>query len=494
MQPSYEEPLTVAYRSRASLLETIVAVAQSSRPEYGALARPVPAPELPSGEARTVAQGTLRELFRNWGLDPEHLGSFDWNPLGEFIAAGSRVVLKPNWVFHANKSGQGTDCLLTHTSVIEAVLEYVALAHPGSVIVGDAPVQGCDFETLRRVCNLDEMEKRLRITGMNLSIVDFRRTLLRGEHLGDARIENRRAMGNYVLFDLKQNSLLEPLAADADKFRVTLYNPDLMGRTHAAGKHQYLVAREIIEADVVISLPKLKCHKKACITGALKNLVGINGNKEYLPHHRKGGGAGGGDCYAGKSWLKRQAEGLLDAANRRHSRRIQYLLAQSAGLLARSARILGADDNLEGSWHGNDTVWRTCLDLQRILRYGREDGTLQKKPQRVVISITDAIVAGEGEGPMAPTPVPAGFLTGAFNPAAAEWVHARLMGFDPRKISLVRHAFGDFPHPLTTFEPHAVRVRMAGKEQQVDEIYPFFGRPFLPSKGWKGHCELDFEG
>ena len=55
------------------------------------------------------------------------------------------------------------------------------------------------------------------------------------------------------------------------------------------GRHRYLVARELIEADVVFNVPKLKTHKKAGVTGALKNLVGINGHKAYLPHHRKGG-------------------------------------------------------------------------------------------------------------------------------------------------------------------------------------------------------------
>ncbi len=299
-------------------------------------------------------------------------------------------------------------------------------------------------------------------------------------------------MENYVLFDLKGASLLEALVKDAERFRVTLYNPDNLYKTHAAGKHQYLIAREVIEANVVINLPKLKCHKKACITGALKNLVGINGNKEYLPHHRRGGYGSGGDCYPGKSWFKWGAEAFLDAANRRNSGLFQNILFQSARVSLGCARMLGADDNLEGSWYGNDTVWRTCLDLQRILRYGREDGTLDRTPQRMVISITDAIIAGEGEGPMAPTPVPAGYLTGALNPAAADWVHARLMGFDPRKIPLVREAFADLSYPLTAFEPSAIRVRMGGADRQADAVYPLNGRGFLAPKGWKGHCELEF--
>ena len=91
---------------------------------------------------------------------------------------------------------------------------------------------------------------------------------------------------------------------------------------HQIGRHRYLIAREIIEADLVINLPKLKSHKKSCVTGALKNLIGINGNKEFLPHHRKGGSESGGDCYEGGSSLKLAAENLYDFANRRPAGRL----------------------------------------------------------------------------------------------------------------------------------------------------------------------------
>ncbi len=471
-------------------LENIVAVAASERPEYGRLRNNVPSPELPAGQVRTVAQLALRDLFQSWELDPERFGTPEWNPLGVFIPPGCRVVVKPNWVLHQNESGQGLDCLLTHASLIEAILEYAALAHPGAVVLGDAPIQRCDFNALRIACGLDPMVQRFRSRGMNLELRDFRRTMLIGRRLRTAQIENLQAVEDFVLCDLKTLSLLEPLAREAWKFRVTMYDPDLLQRTHGPGKHQYLIARDCLAAQVVINLPKLKCHKKAGITGALKNLVGINGNKEYLPHHRKGGRETGGDCYAGESWLKRRAEELFDAANRRRQGTARHLFGAAAGAAARLAQAFGADDNLEGSWHGNDTVWRTCLDLQRILRYGRDDGTLSSTVQRHVISITDAIVAGEGDGPLAPTPVPAGFLTGAVNPAAAEWVHARLMGFDPVKIPLVREAFSDFPYPLAEFPPSDIRVRMRGQEQGVEDLHPFARRSFRPSKGWENHCEL----
>jgi len=488
-------------------LERLVVVSRShggvpGAPAYGDLPQPVEAPELPGGKAHTVAQAAVRRLLLDWGLDGPRLGRPGWNPLGALIPSGAHVLIKPNWVLHSNQSGHGLECLVTHPSFIEAVARYVALARPSRLVIGDAPIQGCDFTALRAACGLDGMAERLRRgaggappgpgppADVPVEILDFRRTVLMGHKLGDLKAEDLRDQKNFVLFDLGGRSLLEPLAGQSRRFRVTMYNPDLLRRTHAPGRHQYLVAREAIEADVVVNLPKLKSHKKTCITGALKNLIGINGNKEYLPHHRKGGQLRGGDCYPGGSWLKGRAEDLLDLANRRRPGMLQRLFARAADLVRRGAVELGENGDLEGSWHGNDTVWRTCLDLQRILRYGRADGTLSDSPQRLVLTITDAIVGGEGEGPLANTPVPSGFVAGGLNPAAVEWVQARLMGFDPARIALTREAFGAFPYPLVGFSASDIQARQDGLDVPLEKVCPLDGRAFLPPSGWRGHCEL----
>jgi uncharacterized protein (DUF362 family) len=480
-------------------LERLVVVSRSpgGAPAYGDLPQPVEAPELPGGKAHTVAQAAVRRLLLDWGLDGPRLGGPGWNPLGAVIPSGARVLIKPNWVLHWNQSGHGLECLVTHPSFIEAVARYVALAKPSRLVIGDAPIQGCDFTALRAACDLDGMAERLRRgtpAAVPVEILDFRRTVLMGHKLGDPKAEDLRDLKNFVLFDLGGRSLLEPLAGQSRRFRVTMYNPGLLRRTHAPGRHQYLVAREAIEADVIVNLPKLKSHKKTCITGALKNLIGVNGNKEYLPHHRKGGQLRGGDCYPGGSWLKSRAEDLLDLANRRRPGMLQRLLARAAELVCRGAGAppgpCGENGDLEGSWHGNDTVWRTCLDLQRILRYGRADGTLSDSPQRLVITLTDAIVGGEGEGPLANTPVPSGFVAGGLNPAAVEWVQARLMGFDPARIALTREAFGAFPYPLADFPASDIQTRQDGRDVPVDKLGPLNGRAFLPPSGWRGHCEL----
>jgi uncharacterized protein (DUF362 family) len=414
------------------------------------------------------------------------MGSAAWNPLAELIPAGSRVVLKPNWVHHRNRKGGGLDCLVTHPAVIEAVLEYVVLAAPSTVVLGDAPVQGCDFDELRRACALDELVDRFRRRGLHLTLADFRRTIMpRG--LGAPKLTNVRPDARYVSFDLKQHSLLEPISGDAGKFRACLYDPRDMFQAHGPGRHRYLIAREVIEADVFINLPKLKSHQKAGLTAGLKNPVGINGAKEQLPHHRFGGSDEGGDCYAGRSFWKRRSEKLLDTANRACSGPV----AKWAGRLAELSLRLEDDRNLDGAWSGNDTVWRMSLDLQRILRYGKLDGSLAAGPRRRVITITDGIIGGQGDGPLYPDPAPSGVVTGALNDAAADWVHARLMGWDPRKVPIVREAFGAFQWPLASFTPDRIRVRLEDRELAAEEVFPVNGCTFEPSRGWRNHCELE---
>src|SRR5215510_7884249 len=84
----------------------------------------VPAPELPGGLAATPALVTLRSLLQYSKLDQENYGSVQWNPLGVLINEDDKVLIKPNWVHHMNYSGYGLNCLVTHSSVIEAILWY----------------------------------------------------------------------------------------------------------------------------------------------------------------------------------------------------------------------------------------------------------------------------------------------------------------------------------------------------------------------------------
>ena len=409
-------------------------------------------------------------------------------PFGRMIPRGARVLIKPNLVLHENQGPWGLEPVVTHLSLIRAVVEGVLRAEPAAVLVGDAPLQGCDFDHLLAVTGLGAWADALmQRTPQFKGIRDFRRTTCVFENGVRRAAEGLQSEDQFALFDLGRQSLLEPITDERDSFRVTCYDPRLLARTHAPGRHQYLVAREVLEADVIINLPKLKTHKKAGITGALKNLIGINGNKEYLPHHRFGGASTGGDCYPNSNPLKRAIEYTADREHTTSSLALAKVWHGVGRQFDRAARLLGDDLGTEGSWSGNDTIWRTCLDLNRILLYGRADATLAEQPQRQVLHVVDAIVAGQGEGPLAPQPLPLGLLLAGQNAAAVDWVGAYLLGYDPQRVPLVRESFGNFPWPLTSFTPDEVVCLNDGQASRADEVFRAGARalPVLHPRGWR---------
>ena len=429
-------------------------------------------------EQSGLVEALIREALIAGGLgrkDPKA-------PLRDIVEVGMSVLLKPNWVLHVNLSGSTMDCMVTHRSFISAVVREVARAKPRRIIIADAPIQRTDFTALAS----ESWTAKLReaAAGADLEILDLRNLIAfycgrRLDTKGDIRDPSR-----FVLFDLGGDSLLEPISTPVGRFRNTGYNPDDMGKVQRPGEHKYLLCKEPFEADLLINLPKLKAHGKAGLTAALKNLVGINGDKNFLPHHRVGGTAWGGDCYVGFKPFKRLSEYCLDQANRRIGRNSYVLWKQASDMLN---AVHGGD--LEGKWYGNDTVWRMALDINRLLLYGRPDGTLSNTPLRTIYSITDGIVAGEANGPLASEPVSLGAVTFASNSAYADLVHAALMRFDWRKIPLVREAFRKMNRPLVQGHPEDLAVSYGNRNLTLSETAQELGLPFRPPRGWVGRIE-----
>ncbi len=106
------------------------------------------------------------------------------------------------------------------------------------------------------------------------------------------------------------------------------------------------------------------------------------------------------------------------------------------------ARLCGVDSTWEGSWPGNDTLWRTILDINRILLFADKEGIIQREPQRKVLSLIDGIIAGEGDGPLSPRPKAAGVIIAGFLPPTVDAVMATVMGMNYRKIPTIREALG----------------------------------------------------
>jgi hypothetical protein len=234
---------------------------------------------------------------------------------------------------------------------------------------------------------------------------------------------------------------------------------------------------------------------------SLKNLVGINGDKNYLPHHTRGGGHGSGDEHPDPDVSHKLERRMVSIA--------QDLMLAFPGIgprLFSAVKPLGKavfGDTGEvirsGNWHGNDTVWRMCLDLNKLLFYGSVDGTLGRDDygsRTRHYSLCDGIVAGQGRGPMNPDPAEAGLVVFGTNPVSVDLVTTWLMGFDPEKIPIIRNAFECDRYPLTDFDPESVVVASNREDWSGPclEIPTSTTLDFEPHFGWEGHVEQQPEG
>lgn len=437
----------------------------------------------------------VRECFHGTGLDISNYGTANWNPLKKIIAQGDTVLIKPNLVVHKHKFDlkNGLKSIITDTSLVRVIIDYVviALQGKGKIIIGDAPIQFCEFETLVSTQGYDRLIQYYQQKGVDISLQDFRlyKSLKTGNNITPASstMPNPRDL---IAVDLKNLSQLHDIRGKHTRFRVTNYNPVEMLKHHNEIKHQYLINKSVLQADVIINIPKLKTHRKAGITCALKNIVGINGLKDCLPHHTRGAISQGGDEYLYKNFFKEKymdIQEIIDVLNiKRKSKKAKLLrmLQKPMGYIMRRIR---KDSFMEGSWYGNDTIWRTVLDLNSIMMYADKHGKLQNEVQRKYAVFVDGIIAGEGEGPLVPTPKKCGIIAMGWCPVVVDSVMAVVTGFDFEKIPLIRNGFRMKSYQICKVALSEIRIHSNWSVLDGKGIYDVSRKDslkFQPTSGW----------
>jgi len=439
---------------------------------------------------------SLLRLLTLLGLNSE-------NPLAEFINSGDTVILKPNWIKeHHQYDPNEWESVITHPHLIKAVLKLVLLAlkGKGKVIVADGPQTDSSFSKILERMNADEWIKMGRENGVKVELIDLREDEWVSK--GEIIVERRKLPGDpkgSVVVDLKNKSAFAGKPVPPLGYYGADYKSSETTWAHSEGRNLYKVSRSVIEGDVFINLPKLKTHRKAGITVCMKNLVGINTYRNYLPHHAEGTPEQGGDQFPSHSTkviMERAIVSRLKKLWARYPSITKFFIPAKA--IGR--KIFGDNSQIirSGSWYGNDTLWRTIVDLNRILLYVNPDGTLRKGgliQAKRYLAIVDGIVAGEGDGPVAPNKVNAGILIAGFNPLAVDCVAARIMGFDYRKIHYLREAFNIVDYPIADFDYDDIRVlsdyepwNRLLKDIPYESVFKF-----RPPSGWIGHIELDEE-
>jgi uncharacterized protein (DUF362 family)/NAD-dependent dihydropyrimidine dehydrogenase PreA subunit len=144
--------------------------------------------------------------------------------------AGKRVLIKPNVL----RSAKPDEAIATHPALVRAVVERVENQGPAQIIVGDNP----------GLFDYGANEKAFEETGLMEA-----------------------AKGYY------QNIGTDSVKMD--------FNPEFMASVS--------VSRAVMEADVIISLPKFKTHGLTVITGAIKNSYGILPGAQKARLHQAAG-------------------------------------------------------------------------------------------------------------------------------------------------------------------------------------------------------------
>lgn len=462
-------------------------------------------PEYPFGDkdldGTNIVYEELRNLLSEMNLDKDNFDTIKWNPFKELIKPGNMVVLKPNMVMHENRNRQfTTDCLITHGSIIRAIIDYVyiALKGKGKIIIADSPLQNCDFFKVTVENGTRAIVDFYNKNGIKIELIDFRKkraiTHSSGQLKGIKKLKGDPR--GYTIVDLGKDSLLWDIIDDHKKFRNINYDPNLMKLHHNFEKNEYLIPNSILQADVFINLPKPKTHRKAGITGAMKNLIGINGDKAWVPHHRRGSKFDGGDEYLNHNILKEidsfleEKKYLATIENKKYK---CYLIKSIQKINNIFRRIPLSDKLKQGSWWGNDTIWRSICDLNRILIYANKKGLIHRKPQRKYISFLDMIISGEKEGPLEPTPKNVGILIAGFNPLILDTVVATIMGFDFKRIPQIYQAYKIKKYPISKFRYEDIKIISNNKlwARKVNDIKLEDTLKYIAHKDWKGHIEME---
>jgi uncharacterized protein (DUF362 family)/Pyruvate/2-oxoacid:ferredoxin oxidoreductase delta subunit len=143
---------------------------------------------------------------------------------------GKQVLIKPN----ALRASDAREGIVTNPAVLRAVVERVESMRPASLIVGDNP----------GVFSYGANEEAFRTTGLMEAAAGYYRNI------------------------------------GADSVKVP-FNPDFMPTVG--------LSRSVLDADIVISLPKFKTHGLTVITGAIKNSFGLLPGAQKARLHKAAG-------------------------------------------------------------------------------------------------------------------------------------------------------------------------------------------------------------
>lgn len=431
-------------------------------------------------------------------------GNYDAEAIAKIIEPHIKVLpeqnifIKPNWVINPWK-GEEEEFIatVTHPAMIEAVLMVLKekMQGRGTIIIGDAPMTRARVEAVWKEIGIDKIIAKYNSSDFSVKKLDLRQYYW--HYVAKTCVSRKKLPGDpkgYFSINLGKHSMF----ADKEKKDYMVTDTEHpINEFHNEDNNVYVMSRSILESDVFINLPKLKTHRLAGMTCAMKNLVGTIGIKNCVPHSTYGSDKQKGDCFPegdkdavdGHSGLR----GIVDRIERRKNPLINYLMIPAKIVYHTVFKKKNETMKAYGAWHGNDTVWRSVVDLNRIMLHADKQGNMRDVTDRKYICITDAIIAGEGEGPLHPVRKRCNKILVSDNPMVIDAVACKMMGFDYTKIPFLREGLkykGIWP--VAEFEYEHIYIDgniEKWKDLPLTEIFNDETYKFVPTHGWKGNIE-----
>lgn len=388
----------------------LVAVNRNDAVTYGSL---------PYGPGTNTAYDLVRQTVTDLQVGPAG------NPLGNITSdinndSKISVVLKPNWVeYYPVRAGgegdaEGRSPAYTHPAMMRPMVDMAVAAGATEIVIGDSSGNADN----PHVGNMGYIE-----------LVDALRTI--HPHV-DFQLVNFQNKDKFSWVNVDASSGGPSAYADSGYFSDQLAKPyadasyfsatdphGQAGPTASNCMGWYALTDYLLDADLIINMPKLKVHFMGVNTMAIKNWVGTTMLSTY------NNTSGCGSC------------------------RISHELATPA--------------NNYDRMFGNDIMWREVLDVHRAFLYwmrSEPGGHIATHQVRRYLNVLDAVVCGETDlyynG--GPRHWRANTVVASVDPVALDAVASRIQRYKFDQIPITNNANQPSYWPIGTSDPAKVCI------------------------------------
>ncbi len=402
--------------------EAVVAINRNDSVTYGTL---------PYGPGTNQAYDLIWQTVADL-----HLGPYA-NPLRDLVEDVNgdqeiRVVLEPNWVeYYPVRGGvgdpEGRSPAYTHPAMMRPMVDMAVAAGATEIIIGDSsgnPDNSCvaNMGYQELITWLANHYPTVDITPYPVNFQDTGKFTWATLGTGSGG-ESAYAGSGYSYYHLRKANV-----GESSQYFATADSHGMPGPGVTACMGAYAVTDYLIDADVIVNMPKVKVHFHNPNTLAIKNWVGTTMLCTYNNYSNVG------------------------------SCRISHTMHSTSSIYEES--------------FGNDCMWRELADLHRIYLYWVRGSGVQPTPQRKYLTVMDGIVCGETDLYFngGPTHWRANTVLASVDPVAIDAVTSRIQRykFDNTPITNNANAVSDWP--IGTSDPGELRV-VSGAGTMIDSSF-----------------------